>query len=163
MNATQELIKALQTIPWYQQFSEKHFDKLAGISKLVEIDAGSYLFREGDHEDFLYVLLEGRLAIEIYGPTQGKISIYTAEPMDVVGWSSVTPVVRQRTAGARAVFNSRLVATDAAALRQLCEEDYELGYHVMRRMANVVAGRLMVTRLQLLNLITHPNQRESNE
>jgi hypothetical protein len=33
----------------------------------------------------------------------------------------------------------------------------------MRRMANVVAGRLMVTRLQLLNLITHPNQWESNE
>jgi len=82
--------------------------------------------------------------------------IYTAEPMDVVGWSSVTPVVRRRTAGAQAVLPSCLARLDAAGLRKLCEEDHDLGYIVMRRMANVVASRLLTTRLQLLDMFANP-------
>jgi hypothetical protein len=37
-------------------------------------------------------------------------------------------------------FNSKL-------LQQLCDEDHELGYVIMRRLANVVANRLLTTRL----------------
>jgi CRP-like cAMP-binding protein len=80
--------------------------------------------------------------------------------MDVVGWSSVTPVVRRRTAGAQAVLPSSLVRLDAKGLRQLCDEDFELGYIVMRRMANVVASRLLTTRLQLLDMFANPSSEE---
>ena len=136
-----ELINSLQTIPWFQEISDEHFEKIAGISSLVEVDANQELFREGDPEDYLYIVLQGRVAIEMFVPSRGRIRIYTAESMDVVGWSSVTPVVRRRTAGAQAVLPSCLVRLDAAGLRQLCEEDHKMGYIVMRRMANVVANR----------------------
>jgi hypothetical protein len=51
---------------------------------------------------------------------------------------------------------SRLVAFDAGELRRLCDEDHSFGYYVMRRLANVVAGRLMTTRLQLLDMFANP-------
>jgi len=156
MNSQEELIKVLQTIPWYQELESNHFDKLVGISSLVEVDAGQELFREGDPEDYLYVVVQGRVAIEMMVPGRGRMRIYTAEPMDVVGWSSVTPVVRRRTAGAQAVLPSCLVRQDAAALRKMGEEDPELGYIIMRRMANVVASRLLTTRLQLLDIFADP-------
>ena len=156
MNTKKELVSALQVIPWFQELSEDHFNKLVEISHIVEIEKDQTLFSEGDQEDYLYLVLEGRMAIEIYGPARGHIRIYTAEPMDAVGWSSVTPIVRQRTASVRAVLDSRLVALDAPKLRALCEEDHHLGYIIMRRLANIVAGRLMVTRLQLLDLFAHP-------
>ena len=95
---------------------------------------------------------------EIYSPVQGRIRIYTAEPLDVIGWSSVTPVVRQRTASARAVLDCRLAAVEGLTLRKLCDEDCELGYKIMRRVANVVAARLMITRLQLLDVYGHPQE-----
>jgi CRP/FNR family cyclic AMP-dependent transcriptional regulator len=152
----EELISILQTIPWFQEISPEHFEKLAGISSLIEVEAKHELFREGDPEGYLYVVITGRVAIEMMIPGRGRMRIYTAEPMDVVGWSSVTPVVRQRTAGAQVVMPSCLVRQDAAALRELCEEDHELGYIVMRRMANVVASRLLTTRLQLLDMFAHP-------
>ena len=160
MDKNEALINVLQTIPWYQELSTKHFDLLVGVSSLVEVEAGQELFREGDPEDYLYVVIQGRVAIEMMVPGRGRMRIYTAEPMDVVGWSSVTPVVRRRTAGAQAVLPSCLVRQDAAALRQLCEEDYELGYIVMRRMANVVASRLLTTRLQLLDMFGNPISEE---
>ena len=156
MNNQEELIRVLQTIPWYQELDQKHFDKLVGISSLLEVDAKQELFREGDPEDYLYIVIQGRVAIEMMVPSRGRMRIYTAEPMDVVGWSSVTPVVRRRTAGAQAVLPSRLVRQDAAALRKLCEEDCDLGYIVMRRMANVIASRLLTTRLQLLDMFANP-------
>ena len=162
MSSQEELIKVLQTIPWYQELDPKHFDKLVGISSLIEVEPKQELFREGDPEDYLYVVIQGRIAIEMMVPSRGRMRIYTAEPMDVVGWSSVTPIVRRRTAGAQAVLPSCLIRQEAATLRKLCEEDHDLGYIVMRRMANVVASRLLTTRLQLLDMFANPGAEDAS-
>jgi CRP-like cAMP-binding protein len=156
MEDRHEIIGLLQTIPWFQELEKTLFDKLAEICELASFEAGQYLFREGDKEDFLYIVLEGRVALEIHVPGKGKMRIYTAEPMDIVGWSSITPVVRQRTAAARAVLPSRLVRIRADQLYRLCDEDHDLGYLIMRRLANVIASRLLTTRLQLLDMFAHP-------
>jgi CRP-like cAMP-binding protein len=156
MNAEQELVAALQSIPWFQEIESEHFEQLVNIARLRTVDAGEELFREGDQEDFLYIVLEGRIALEMYVPGKGRVRFYTAEPLDIVGWSSVTPVIRQRTAGARAVLPSLLIAFDSLQLRILCERDPRLGYIVMRRLANVVASRLLVTRLQLIDMFANP-------
>jgi CRP/FNR family transcriptional regulator, cyclic AMP receptor protein len=163
MNQKEELIAALQAIPWFQEISTEHFDKMVELAHIVKKNKDQELFREGDKEDFLYVVLEGRIAIEMTVPGRGRVRISTAEPMDVVGWSSVTPVVRQRTAGARAVLPSRLMAFDALALRQFCDDDHDFGYLFMRRMSNVVAGRLLSTQLQLLDIFAGPNPCEEEQ
>jgi CRP-like cAMP-binding protein len=159
-NDKSELIDALQAIPWFQELPSDHFSKLIDISCLRTLEAGEDLFREGDKEDCLYTVLEGRIGIEMRVPGRGKIRIYTAEPMDIVGWSSITPVVRQRTAGARAVLPSRVMCMNAQLLYKACEEDHDLGYIVYRRLANVVASRLLTTRLQLLDMFAHPGGKE---
>lgn len=156
MNAQQEVIAALQAIPWFQELSDQHFDLMCSITHLVDVDQDTIVFSEGDKEENLYIVLEGRVAIELFSSVQGKIRIFTAEPLDVIGWSSVTPVIRQRTASARAVLDSRLAAIDGRELRKLCDQDHDLGYIIMRRIANVIAARLMITRLQLLDLYAHP-------
>jgi CRP-like cAMP-binding protein len=156
MDDEKSLKEMLQAIPWFQELTDEHFLKIASISNAVVLPKDELLFRQGDKQEYLYILIEGRVGIELYSPERGYIRVFTAEPLDVVGWSSATPVVRQRTASARAVFESRLVAIDSAELNRLCEEDHELGYIVMRRLANVVAGRLMICRLQLIDLFAHP-------
>jgi CRP-like cAMP-binding protein len=158
MASENELITALRTIPWFEQFSPHQLQGLVEIASFAEFSRGEDLFHEGDIGDFLYILLEGRIAIDIYAPGRGRITIYTAEPLEVVGWSSVTPVIRQRTASARAVLDSRLLAFASRGVHQICEADHDLGYMIMRRMANVVAGRLMVTRLQMVDLFAPPNE-----
>lgn len=148
----------LASIPWFTELGAQHFEQMLTIAKVCDIEAGEELFREGDKEDFLFIVVNGRVALEIFIPHRGHIRILTAEPMDVVGWSSVTPVVRTRTAGARAVLPSRLICLDSARLRQLCEEDHDLGYIFYRRIANIVASRLLVTRLQLLDMFAAPEE-----
>ena len=64
-------------------------------------------------------------------------------------------------ARAVAVMDGVVVATDSEKLRKVCEEDHDLGYFVMRRLANVVASRLMVTRLQLLDMFAEPTEKKN--
>jgi CRP/FNR family transcriptional regulator, cyclic AMP receptor protein len=150
-----DLINILRRIPWFVGLDQAQLDQLASISEVHQLDPGDILFNEGDREDSLYVLLDGRMALEVEVPTRGHVTVYTAEMLDIIGWSSMTPVVRQRTASVRAAAPSLLLGFNSKLLQQLCDEDHEIGYIVMRRLANVVANRLLTTRLCLLDIIAH--------
>ncbi len=149
------LTNTLRRIPWFVDLSQSQLDCLSSISGLQELNTGDLLFKEGDREDYLYILLEGQVVLEIEVPTRGQVPIYTAEILDILGWSSMTPIVRQRTASARATMPCLLLGFNSKLLQQMCEEDHELGYIIMRRLANVVASRLLTTRLTLLDMISH--------
>lgn len=156
METKDEVIREFQKIPWFQELDPEHLQKISEISRLRHVRAGEVLFREGDAEDYLYIVVEGRVALDMFIPHRGKVRIYTAEPWDVFGWSSVIPIVRKRTAGAIAVVEGAVIAIHSEKLRQVCDEDHDLGYVVMRRLANIVASRLMVTRLQMLDMFASP-------
>ena len=156
-----EVTKELEKIPWFKEIKPEHLQQLADIAHLRHVRAGEVLFREGDREDFLYIVIEGRIALDIFIPHRGKIRIYTAEPWDLFGWSSVTPTIHQRTAGAVAVVDGLIVGIDSAKLRDLCDADHDLGYVVMRRLANLVASRLLVTRLQLIDMFASPEEKNA--
>ena len=162
MTSEQELISALQSIPWFQEINPEYFDKLAGISSIIEVDAGKALYQQGDKQDYLYIILKGMVAIEIAIPGRGRARIYTAQPIEMLGWSSVTPVVRQRTASAVTVLPSVLVKMKASKLQKLCDQNHSFGYIVMRRIANVAASKLLVTRLQLIDMFSHTSKEGSN-
>jgi len=156
MGNVEDVSKELQKIPWFHELNKEHIQKIAEITDVSYVKTGEVLFREGDKQECIYVVIEGRIALDMFIPHRGKIRFYTAEPGEVFGWSSVTPTIRQRTAGATAVVDGLIVCINAEKLRQVCDEDHDLGYLVMRRLANVVAGRLLVTRLQLLDMFANP-------
>ncbi len=148
-----DLTATLATIPWFRDLSHDQIEQLAGIIEIRQLERGDYLFLEGEKIDNLYVILDGEVAIENYVPGRGNVRVFTAEPLDVIGWASLTPVVRQREDSARALVPAILLGFSGYALRQLCDQDHDLGFSVMRRLANIVASRLLSTRLQLLDII----------
>ncbi len=156
MKETDDVLKELEKIPWFHELKPEHLKQMSAISKLRRVKAGEILFREGDKQDFMYVVLEGRVALDLYVPHRGKVLFYTVEEWEVLGWSAVTPTVRQRTAGAMAVMDGLVVAIDCNKLQELCDQDHDLGYLFMRRMTNIIASRLMITRLQLLDMFAEP-------
>jgi CRP-like cAMP-binding protein len=156
MDDREELIRELNKNPWFQALSPEHLQKVTEMAHLRKTKTGEILFREGDKEDYLYIVIDGRVAVDIFIPYRGKVRLYTAEPWDVFGWSSVTPTSHQRTARAIAVVDSLIVGIDSARLRDACEEDHDFGYLVMRRLMHIVASRLMVSRLQLIDMFASP-------
>ena len=156
MSDLDDVIQELQKIPWFQELRPEHVRQLASITDIRNVNAGDVLFREGDIEDYVYVVLDGRIALDLRIPHRGRVRFYTVERWDIFGWSGATPEVRQRTAGASAVMASRVARLGASDMRRMCENDHDLGYQVMKRLVKVVAGRLLVTRIQLLDMFAHP-------
>jgi CRP/FNR family cyclic AMP-dependent transcriptional regulator len=163
MNPTDEVTMELQMIPWFADLNPKHLREFAKISTMRRFKAGEVFFHEGDKQDFFYIVLSGRVALDMFVPHHGKVRFYTCETWDNFGWSSVTPVVRTRTAGAVGVLDGTVIATDTVQLQALCDRDHDIGYLFMRRMANVIASRLLVTRLQLLDMFAEPTETKTDE
>lgn len=146
-----ELQQTLQTIPWFLELSEGQIEKLAGITTIQHIAKDETLFHEGDPEGNLYILLDGEMALDIQIPGRERLRIFTAEPLDIIGWSSLTPMVRQCTATARALTDCDYLELESGKLIHLCDEDDKFGFIIMKRIANVVASRLLTTRIQLMD------------
>lgn len=161
MDATEELMTELRKFPWFQELSDEHVRKIASISTIRKVKAGEIIFREGDTHESVYVVIEGRVGLEMFVPHRGKVRFYTAEPGEIFGWSSVTPAVHVRTAGATAVLEGSVLRIDAEKLSVVCDEDHDLGYLVMRRLSHVVGSRLLVTRLQLLDMFANPESKNA--
>jgi CRP/FNR family cyclic AMP-dependent transcriptional regulator len=144
-------------MPLFSDLTDQHVGVIAKIASIRPMRDSQEIFHEGDPRDFLYVVLEGRVALEINVPTRGKARILTVEPEEVFGWSSMSDASPNRTVTARAVCDGKLLAIDAGRLQDACDKDPVLGYAVMRHIANVIAGRLMATRMQLLDMFAQPD------
>jgi CRP/FNR family cyclic AMP-dependent transcriptional regulator len=155
MKYERSLIEEIQNIPWFNELTPIQVEQLAAISKVRQFQPGEELFHEGDRADFMYVVLSGQILAENYIPSLGNHSVTHADPLDVLGWSCLTPMVRQRIATARACEPSRLLVIEGDSLARLCDSDHDLGYLIMRRVANIVASQFLATRLYLYDIIRH--------
>jgi CRP/FNR family cyclic AMP-dependent transcriptional regulator len=146
----------LASIPPFNELAPEHQQSLSRIAHVSSHTKGEEIFHEGDVPEFLYVVLEGRVVLEMHIPNRGRLRILTVEPYEVLGWSSIVDISRKRTVSARAVTAAKLLAIDAVKLRQACQDDPRLGFVIMHQVANVIAGRLIATRIQLLDMFANP-------
>lgn len=156
-----DLTQTLQGIPWFLDLQPEQIEKLAQIGMLRQLKTGDALYCEGFTQDFLYILLEGEVSLDMYVPSYGQIHVYSAEPLDVIGWDPFAPVIRQRLSDAIAKISCLLVAFPGDAFRNLCEEDHELGFLVYRRLTNVVASRLINVKLAMADAIVRLSRENS--
>ena len=69
----------------------------------------------------------------------------------MVGWSWLLPPYEWHF-DARAVDSVQGLLFDAAWLREQCEQDYELGYHLLKELLAVVTSRLGACRIRQLDI-----------
>jgi CRP/FNR family cyclic AMP-dependent transcriptional regulator len=141
--------------PSFAGMDPDHAARLAGCAQTVGWEPGEMLFREGDPADTFYVVRHGRVALELFIPNRGALTIETIEAGEVVGWSWLFPPHRWHFDG-RAVDSVRAIAVDGACLRAKSEEDPALGYDLMKRFSQVMLERLQATRLRLADLYGRP-------
>jgi CRP-like cAMP-binding protein len=141
--------------PVFAGLDARHAAQLAGCAQTAGWEDGAALFREGEEADTFYVVRHGRVALELFVPARGALTIETIEPGDVVGWSWLFPPYRWHFDG-RAVGSVRAVAVDGACLREKCDQDPLLGYELMRRFAAIMLERLQATRVRLADLYGRP-------
>jgi CRP-like cAMP-binding protein len=131
--------------------------KLAKIARSCDFAAGTEIFTEGSSTADLYIVRSGRVELCMNVPAQGCLPILTLEAGDLLGWSAALGK-GEMTATATAVIDTQVIALGADELQQLCEDDHDIGYDIMRRVATALSRRLVATRLQVLDLFRQTMQ-----
>lgn len=127
--------------------------ELARIGRLVNVPAGSVLMREGEVNDVMAIVLEGRVSLRMRVPERGQVTIVTIEVGDVVGWSAMVPPYRA-TSTAVALVDTELAQFDGPRLRTAMATNAGLAGQLYPVLLQTVARRLEGTRLQLLDLFS---------
>jgi CRP/FNR family cyclic AMP-dependent transcriptional regulator len=141
----------LKDVPLFNGLSEEELELIAGCGSNIHFREGEVLFREGDEANTFYVVRHGSVALEMFVPARGPVTIETLASGDVVGWSWLFAPYRWQF-DARALVDVRATVFAGACLREKCEADPRLGYDLMGRFAQVMMERLQWTRIRLLDV-----------
>jgi CRP-like cAMP-binding protein len=125
-------------------------EKLASLARVVGYSRNEVIFREGDDIHDFFLVLNGRVALEIVSEGTAH-RIHTLSAGDELGWSAVL-MGQGKYFQARALEAVEALAFDGHELLALCERDPAFGFKLMHRLVGVVAERLQATRLQLLDM-----------
>ena len=132
----------IRRYPYFGGLSIDRINLLANIAEEVESEQGQYFHQEGDDISKVYIIVEGEVSLLTTLPQQGKeVVINTLGTGDVFGWTSLLPPYTAG-AGAKSGTNCKLIEFDAVDLRTKFEDDYEFGYLMMIKIAQIIRERL---------------------
>lgn len=147
----ENMVQVLLEHPMFEGIDRRLIELLAGCASNRFFKPGETITRDGAPANEFYLIRHGRVAIEMYAPGRGPITILTIEPGEALGWSWMVEPYRWHF-DAHAIDPVRATVLDAKCLRTKCEEDHELGYVLLKRFIPVMESRLQATRLQLLDV-----------
>ena len=152
MNMEQpNLLKLLSETRFAEGLPNKHLQCLCRAARFIRLAADQRLFEEGEIENEIFVIISGHVRLSMNVPGRGEVPFLSAGPGDLVGWSGVIGDGRM-TATAVTTEETTLIALSGNRLNEVCVCEPDLGYVLMRRIAQVLSQRLLSTRLQLLDL-----------
>jgi CRP-like cAMP-binding protein len=132
----------------FQGLSEEEIQKVLSIGQVRNCNPGDVVFKEGDEAVHIYIVEEGKLAIQ----TAEKKTVYTASAGDILGWSTLM-LPYKRTASAIAVEKARVVIIDQAKLQEFCEQNPPIGYKITRNVGRIIAVRMRTAKAMSADMV----------
>lgn len=141
----------LREHPFLRDVPPEMLARLAELSRAVTFTPGTFILREGEEADTLYLVTKGRVVLEVHVPGHGATKVESVEGGDILGLHWLFPP-RVWVLDARALGEVHALALDAGALRRLMEDDVHVGYALSSRLLAHLYERLARVRLQRLDV-----------
>lgn len=145
--------QSLRECQVFRRLTDEHLKKVEGLCSREVYEAGGYIFRSGDTAESLFVLEEGKIALQLELPMRHaelrkRVTVDTIAKSEFFGWSSlVEPYVYTLTA--ICLRQATVLVINAAKLSSLFQANFAIAYEVLYGVVNVMGARLHDT-MQLL-------------
>lgn len=145
------MLDTLKSNSFFKDFPEDQLEHLLSIAREVEYRAREEIFHEHEPAKDVYLITSGKAALVICEAGLGCRQIMEVHEGDLIGWSPLLDRPRLSDT-ARTLMPVKAIAFDGSKLLELCEENPQLGYRMMRQTAKILAERLNAIRWQLVNV-----------
>jgi len=113
-----------------------------------ELKASAHIYEKGDEASHLMILTEGQVDIAFELTGDRKVIVGALAAGDIMALSALVPPYHL-TASGIAKTDGKLIQISAPELRQLCDENPELGYRLLSGISQALLARLNQTRIEL--------------
>lgn len=161
MSEAQTVLEELRRLPLCQELEAcdpEGLEAMAALGRLEQVSSDATIFSIGGEASELRFVLSGRVALTFEDPSTEPRTVGTASAGDMLGWSALRDADATFTVTARATKPTRCLVFPGHAIRDLCREERQFGYCLMRHAFEVVAHRLADARLQLLDVYGRPRR-----
>jgi len=141
----------LTSYSFFKGMKKEHLDLLSKHVSKDNFKINEYIFKEKEEASKLFLILKGKVSIEVTSPEGKPFSIQVLKEGDILGWSWLIPPHEWRFS-ARAMEGTEMLIMDGEYLREKSKKDHDLGYELFRRLADVFVQRLEATRKQLIEM-----------
>ena len=145
----QSLYTLIAEQPFFKGLEPHHLQLLTDSAMEMHFEKDQAILEEGSPANRFYLILEGMVALESELSSRGRTIVQTLGPGKDLGWSWLFPPYLIHLS-ARALEPTRTIFFYGTRLREQCEQDHELGYQVMKRVAEVATQCLRATQQRLM-------------
>ena len=140
---------AFEGIPLLAALPPGELEELVSVFRPGDIPAGEVLFREGNRDPHVYILLDGQVEIIKMLDTPEERLLGTRGAGDILGEMSLFSQDQQRTASVRAITPLRLLAGTKDEFKELLKHCPRLTYEMARTLSQRLEQSENVTIFEL--------------
>lgn len=141
-----DIQKALQSCQFLKDISEAHLATIVDFSSIDHYEAGSYLFRQGDMGDDLFIIIDGYIFLERtmdIGSHKGSVVIDALAKGRTLGcWSTLLGEPHKLMSSANCQKDSIVVRVKGRQLRECMESDTSFGFFMLKRLCFLLRDRI---------------------
>ncbi len=134
--------------PFFRGLDSRYLKLIIECASRKTFTPGKFLCQDNEEARMFYVIHHGRVAVEIYRPRRGAVTVQTIGEGEVLGWLWFDQPYHWHM-DARALDLTRVISLDVKGLMDRCNQDHDFGYELMRRYAHHLAVQFRVTKAQL--------------
>jgi CRP/FNR family cyclic AMP-dependent transcriptional regulator len=145
--ARQPVLEVLRRQPFTRGLTEGQLEKLLSFTSEVSFGEDQLIFPAGRPSGHLYLVLSGCVCVEVRTLVYA-VCVQVVGPGEAFGWSSLLD--RHDTVfQVRALAPTTTLCFDAKQLQAACVEDPKFGFELLRRVLELVAGRVEAVEARL--------------
>ncbi len=149
------IVQEIRGHPFFEGFPETLYAELRTCADKVVFEPEEFVYRQGDPADEFFLVLQGRVALELHSGRHGAVTVQTLCGGDILGWSWLFPPYH-RHCDARALTFVEAISLQAICMREQAERNHHLGHELYKRLSRAVVADLQAVRLQLMDLYSRP-------
>ena len=126
-----------------------YLDFFLDCAESLTLDDNHVLFRYGNTADEFYLLINGRVTVEVASLEGPPLELQDLGPDTILGWSWLIPPYRWHFQ-ARTIEPTEVIRFDGKAIRERCETDPRFGYELLKQFSGLMSERLGIARQKMM-------------
>jgi CRP/FNR family transcriptional regulator, cyclic AMP receptor protein len=136
--------------PFFAGLPSEIIEYLSANAAARPLGRDKVLFHHGEKADHFYVVVSGRISVEVAALQGPPLQLQSLDAGAVLGWSWLIPPYAW-TFQARADDDTHVLEFDGSAIRARCDADPRFGYELLKRFSALMSERLEFARGKMMD------------